>query len=80
MATLRTTILVAILCLLSALAAEPPFGPGSRALSRQAAGGEGAGGLQQIQPGHYVYLHTDDTPGCPRRSTAESSSRTTGSW
>ena len=63
MATLRTTILVAILCLLSALAAEPPFGPGSRALSRQAAAGERAGGLQQIQPGHYVYLHTDGTPG-----------------
>ena len=22
-----------------------------------------AGGLRQIQPGHYLYLHTDDTPG-----------------
>ena len=31
-------------------------------LSAQAAG-ERAGGLRQIQPGHYVYLHTDDTPG-----------------
>ena len=59
----RTAILVAALCMLPALAAEPPVGPGSPALSRQPAGSERAGGLQPIQPGHYVYQHTDDTPG-----------------
>ena len=31
--------------------------------STRAADSERAGGLQEIQPGHYVYLHTDDTPG-----------------
>ncbi len=25
--------------------------------------GQRTGGLKEIQPGHYVYLHTDDTPG-----------------
>ena len=68
----RTAILAAALVLLAALAAEPLIDPGVRALSRQAAGGEGRGGLQQIQPGHYVYLHTDDTPG------VSSTSRNTG--
>ncbi len=63
MPALRTAILAAGLCMLPALAAEPPPGPASPALSRQPAGGGRAGGLQQIQPGHYVYLHTDDTPG-----------------
>ncbi len=57
----RTAILVAVLCMLSALAAERGLGLRSQALARQPA--EGRGGLQQIQPGHYVYLHTDDTPG-----------------
>ena len=65
----RTAILAAALVLLAALAAEPLIDPGVRALSRQA---EGRGGLQQIQPGHYVYLHTDDTPG------VSSTSRNTG--
>ena len=37
----------------------PPAPP----LSAQAADAGRAGGLRQIQPGHYVYLHTDDTPG-----------------
>ena len=63
MPVLRTVVVVAILCMLSVLAVEPPLGSGSRALSRQPAEGEGRGGLQEIQPGHYAYLHTDDTPG-----------------
>ena len=63
MPVLRTVIAVAILCALSVLAVEPPLGSGSGALARQAAEGEMRGGLQQVQPGHYVYLHTDDTPG-----------------
>ncbi len=51
----RTAILVAALCMVPALAAEPPVGPGSPALSRQPAGGERAGGLQPIQPGHCAF-------------------------
>ena len=43
--------------------AGPGLGLGPRARSAQAADAGRAGGLQQIQPGHYVYLHTDDTPG-----------------
>ena len=63
MPALRAAIIVVGLCMLPALAVELPLGPGSPALSRQSAEGEGRGGLQEIQPGHYVYLHTDDTPG-----------------
>lgn len=58
-----TTFAVAALCMLSVPAVEPPLGAGTPAPARQAAEGEGRGGLQQIQPGHYLYLHTDDTPG-----------------
>ncbi len=44
---------------LSVLATEPR----AQAIVRQASGGDRSGGLRQIIPGHYVYLHTDDTPG-----------------
>ena len=40
-----------------------PSAPAPRALAAQPAGGERVGGVQPIQPGHYVYLHTDDRPG-----------------
>ena len=45
------------------LAAERSLSPGPRALFAQSTDRERAGGLRRIQPGHYVYLHTDDTPG-----------------
>ena len=56
-------LLVVILCGLSTPAAEESPGPRSEALPAQAVDGASAGGLRQIQPGHYVYMHTDDTPG-----------------
>ena len=59
----RAALLVAILCSLSTLAAERSLSPGPRALFAQSTDRERAGGLRRIQPGHYVYLHTDDTPG-----------------
>jgi cyclase len=52
-----------ILCGLSTPAAEESPHPRSEALPAQAVDGASAGGLRQIQPGHYVYMHTDDTPG-----------------
>ncbi len=33
------------------------------AIAQQASTDDRSGGLRQIIPGHYVYLHTDDTPG-----------------
>ena len=56
-------LLVVILCGLSTPAAEESPRPRSEALPAQAVDGASAGGLRQIQPGHYVYMHTDDTPG-----------------
>ena len=56
-------LLVVILCGLSTPAAEESPHPRSEALPAQAVDGASAGGLRQIQPGHYVYMHTDDTPG-----------------
>ena len=63
MRLLRTALVVAVAGTLSAYVTERRLGPGSLALAEQSAERERAGGLQQIQPGHYVYLHTDDTPG-----------------
>ena len=54
---------MAIVGMLSAYVAERRLGPGSGAYAAQTADRERAGGLQQIQPGHFVYLHTDDAPG-----------------
>ena len=59
MPPLRTVLVAIVLGPLCALAVERPLGFRLQALSRQPTAGE----LQQIQPGHYVYLHTDDTPG-----------------
>ena len=63
MPAIRTAFIILILCSLSALAAERSRSASLQAPSAQGADREGAGGLRQIQPGHYVYLHTDDTPG-----------------
>ena len=63
MSVLRTALLVVVACSLSAPAAERSFSAGSRPPSSQVSEPERAGGLRRIQPGHYVYLHTDDTPG-----------------
>ena len=63
MPAIRTAFIILILCSLSALAAERSRSASLQAPSAQGADRERAGGLRQIQPGHYVYLHTDDTPG-----------------
>ena len=63
MRLLRTALVVAIAGTLFTFAAERRPGSPFPALAAQPSDREHAGGLQQIQPGHYVYLHTDDTPG-----------------
>ena len=60
---LETLLAATVAGTLSAHGSERPLGPGARALAVQPAGGERVGGLQPIQPGHCVYLHTDDRPG-----------------
>ena len=56
----RCAWIAVVLATLGLGAAERNPGPRSAA---QAVDEARAGGLRQIQPGHYVYLHTDDTPG-----------------
>ena len=69
---LRLALLFVVCCSLSGPAAERSLGArgetprgaeSAEARAAQDADRARAGGLQQIQPGHYVYLHTDDTPG-----------------
>ncbi len=59
MSVLRTALFIAL-----ALGLLMP-GPLTRvdAIARQTSTADRSGGLRQIIPGHYVYLHTDDTPG-----------------
>ena len=59
---MRTVTVAIVTCLvwsLSALAVEPAWGT----IIRQEAPGDDRGGLKQIIPGHYVYVHPDDAPG-----------------
>ena len=63
MRLLRTALVAAVAVTLSVYVAEQRLDPGAPALAAQPAGAERVGGLQPIQPGHYVYLHTDDRPG-----------------
>ncbi len=59
MPVLRMALVMLFSWSLSVLATEPR----AQAIVQQASGGDRSGGLRQIIPGHYVYLHTDDTPG-----------------
>ena len=59
MRVLRMAFVIVLPWSLAALATEPRFNP----IEYQVASGGQPGGLKQIAPGHYVYLHTDDTPG-----------------
>lgn len=59
MAVLRTALLLVLTWSLAVLATEPHRNPFLQQISLD----DRSGGLRQIIPGHYVYLHTDDTPG-----------------
>ena len=55
----RAALVAAVMCGLAVSAAG--LRPGTA--GQPSADAERTDGLQQIKPGHYVYLHTDDTPG-----------------
>ncbi|MEE8131349.1 MAG: hypothetical protein V3T48_13730 [Vicinamibacterales bacterium] len=59
MSVLRTALLIVLPWSLSVLAT----GACVDAIAQRASTGDRSGGLRQIIPDHYVYLHTDDTPG-----------------
>ena len=59
MRVLRIAVFMLLVSSLSAPATEPRF----PLTVQQTSENQGRpGGLRQIIPGHYVYLHTDDTP------------------
>ncbi len=60
MRVLRIAVLMLLVSSLSVPATEPRFTPTIQPTSENQ---DRSGGLRQIIPGHYVYLHTDDTPG-----------------
>ena len=55
----KMTLLIIVTCGVSVIATEPRPSPGVQ----PSADAVGMGGLREIKPSHYVYLHTDDTPG-----------------
>ena len=59
MSVLKTALLIVVPWSLSVLAT----GACVDAIAQRASTDDRSGGLRQIIPGHYVYLHTDDTPG-----------------
>ena len=59
MSVLRTALLILLPWSLSVLAS----GACVDAIAQRASTDDRSGGLRQIITGHYVYLHTDDTPG-----------------
>ncbi len=60
MRVLRIAVFMLLLSSLSAPATEPRF---PLSVQQTSENQDRPGGLRQIIPGHYVYLHTDDTPG-----------------
>lgn len=60
MSLVRTAFLLALASSASGLSA-PRFGPTAQPAATP--GAVTGGGLREILPGHYVYIHTDDAPG-----------------